>query len=266
MCVCAQAQAAPDPIHDPQGYVRTAVQNELRSQSQHKPQWMYRLRKTNASGTRVSEIIETRDGLVARLLELNGKPLDPTTEQNERRRLEQLKSDPGQLRQKLARQEKDRDRVLKIVRALPDALVFTFAGKSDDGSEMRFSFTPNPQYSPDSLENNLLKAMVGTLTISAPQMRLTALHGTLERDVSIGLGIVGKAYKGGTLDMIQQQVAPSSWEITHLKMAVTARALFRSLDLSVDETLSDFKHTTHEYTGVEGIDLLLNDRDLLLQK
>jgi hypothetical protein len=108
--------------------------------------------------------------------------------------------------------------------------------------------------------------MVGTVAISAPQMRLTDLHGTLGKDVSIGLGIVGKAYKGGTLDLIQQQIAPGSWEITHMKLAVTGRALFRSLDLSVDESFSDFKRTGHEYSGTEAINALLNDRDPLLQK
>ncbi len=256
---CTVCVAQNDQARDPATLVRQVVAVELQAQTHPQPRWMYRLEKTNASGTKLTAIAETPEGLVGRLLAINGRPLDPQTELNEQHRLQLLTHDPKQLKQKLARQERDRDRVLKIVRALPDAFLYTYERTdTETGEDVHLRFTPNPRYVPDSLEANLLKAMSGTLTIARQQLRLVHMEGTLISDVNIGLGIAGKIAKGGTLDLEQTQIAPGSWEIKHLVLKVRGRALFRRLDLSVEESASDFRPVPQDLTVPQAIDLLLH--------
>ncbi|GAC1644652.1 MAG: hypothetical protein NVS9B15_01880 [Acidobacteriaceae bacterium] len=244
--------------NDAQRLVREVVFNEVQAQTHPQPRWAYTLEKTNASGTKLTRIIETRDGLVGRLLEINGKPLDAITEANEMHRLNELKRDPRQMKQKLARQERDRDRVLKIVRALPTAFLYTQQSAND--KETVLAFKPNPNFQPDSFETSILKAMSGTVRMSTSQKRLIELRGTLTSDVSIGLGIIGKAQKGGTLLLQQQEVAPASWEITVFSMKVVGRAVFKHVDMSVEESAKDFKAIQHPLSAPEAIDLLLKGR------
>jgi hypothetical protein len=253
------AAAQTDPARDPQGFVREVVNVELQAAAHPEPRWMYRLVKTNASGTKLTQIVETQQGPVGHLLEINGKPLDAITQRNEEHRLAQLRNDPQQWRQKLARQERDRRRVLKIVRALPTAFLYTYEGTESGpyGEEVRLSFKPNPHYSSDSMETDVLRSMSGTLRIAREQRRLVSLRGTLDGDVYIGLGIAGKLTKGGTLDLEQSEIAARSWEITKLKLAVTGRALIRHIDMAVDESATDFQPVSSNLTVSQAIDLLL---------
>ena len=254
-----QISPAADPVRDPREFVGEVVAKELQAEAHPQARWMYLLHKTNASGSKLTEIVETRQGLVGHLLEINGRPLDQTTQRNEAHRLAQLKSAPGEWKQKLARQERDRKRVMKIVRALPDAFLFTFAGIESGpwGGEVRFNFRPNPQYSPDSFDTSILISMSGQLLIARREQRLVRLQGALGSNVSIGLGVVGKLEKGGTLDLRQSRIAPGSWETTKLSIAVTGRAVLRHIDVSVDETATEFRPISSNLTVAQAIDLLL---------
>ena len=55
----------------------------------------YRLHKTSPRLTSTKEIVETRDGDVARLLAINDKPLSPADEQKEQARLDALLATPA---------------------------------------------------------------------------------------------------------------------------------------------------------------------------
>ncbi|MEO8724774.1 MAG: hypothetical protein ABI383_01510 [Acidobacteriaceae bacterium] len=255
-----QNSAAMYPARDAQGFVREVVSVELQAAAHSQPRWMYLLHKTNASGSKLTQIVETHQGLVGHLLEIDGQPLDAITERNEAHRLAELKRDPRQWKRKLARQERDRQRVMNIVRALPNAFVYSFAGFESGpfGKEARLDFRPNPHYSPDSLDTSILQSMSGALLIARQQRRLVRMQGVLGANVSIGLGIIGKLQKGGTLELRQSQIAPGSWQITKLSIAMTGRAVLRHIDVSVDESATEFQPVSSNLTVGEAIDLLLS--------
>jgi len=250
---------AQDAAKDPQAYVRNVAQIELAAHAHPAPRWQYLLEKRNAGGATTREIIETREGLVARLLTLNGQPLTAQVQRDEFARLRALQNDPSQISKKLAGQERDRERVLKMIRALPDAFLYAYDGTTSGpfGDEVRFSYKPNPRFSPDSVETQILRSMSGTLRIASKQQRLIELRGTLTSDVSIGLGILGRVSKGGTLLLAQSQLGPDSWEVTTLDLNVTGRALFRTLDVSVYEHLTEFRPISPAMSAQQAIDLLL---------
>ncbi len=69
--IVASGQAAPQPGIDPQKIVRDASWNELHAPKAGRS-FSYRQHKVDPKGSVVKEIVETKDGDVARLLEKDG--------------------------------------------------------------------------------------------------------------------------------------------------------------------------------------------------
>src|SRR5882724_1142742 len=78
---------------DPAKIVRDASYNELHSTKPGRS-FSYRQHKVDPKGSIIKEIVETKDGDVARLIEKNGKPLPPEEEQAEIDRLNNLLAHP----------------------------------------------------------------------------------------------------------------------------------------------------------------------------
>ena len=79
-------------------------------------------------GASVKEIVETKDGDVARLIEKDGKPLPPEEEQAEIDRLNNLLAHPEIQEHRHKKEQEDSARGDEMVRMLPDAFLFTFDG------------------------------------------------------------------------------------------------------------------------------------------
>jgi hypothetical protein len=79
------------------------------------------LRKSSPRLTATKDIVETRDGAVARLISVNDTPLDQAAEQNEQARLDTLMSDPSLQRHRKQGEDADMGIVLKLLRMLPNA-------------------------------------------------------------------------------------------------------------------------------------------------
>ena len=114
----------------------------------------YRLCKSSPRYATTKDIFETKDGAVARLVAINNQPLSPEDAQKEQDRLTALLNDPGKQRHRKQAEEDDTNRVVKVIRALPDAFLFESmgAGEGPHGKVEKFSFTPNPNFDPQDLE------------------------------------------------------------------------------------------------------------------
>ena len=88
----------------------------------------YRLRKTSPRLTTTKEIIETKDGAVARLVALYDKPLSEADEQTEQVRLDALLGDPSRQQHRKRSEEGDFGIVLKLLRMLPQAFIYQYVG------------------------------------------------------------------------------------------------------------------------------------------
>ena len=78
----------------------------------------YRLRKTSPRLTSIKEIVETRDGDVARLLSINDQPLSPPDEQKEQARLQSLIDNPSLQEHRKHSEDSDAARAMKVLRVL----------------------------------------------------------------------------------------------------------------------------------------------------
>jgi hypothetical protein len=220
--------------------VNRALAAELHSvRDLHRPM-RYVLRKSSPRLTTTKEIIETKDGAVARLVAINDRPLSPVDELKEQARLNALLGDPSRQRHRKQSEDADTARALKVLRVLPEAFLFQPAGGDfgPDGQVARFTFRPNPNFDPPDLETQVLTAMSGDIWIDVAQQRVTRLEGHLQRDVDFGWGILGRLNKGGWIVIEQSDVGNHQWRVTHFQMSMTGRVLFKSrvFDTVEDQT------------------------------
>jgi len=241
MCQGQAAQVAPafTPA-EAEALVRQALANELRAAQDTIHPMRYRLRKSSPRLTTTKEMIETRDGSVARLVSINDKPLTQEDEQKEQARLDGLLADPGRQRHRKQNEDEDTGRALKVLRMLPRAFLYQYAGTSASPTGMveKFTFKPNPVFNPPDLETLVLTQMTGELWIDASQERVLRLEGRLQQDVDFGWGILGRLNKGGWIVIEQADVGMRQWRIVRLQLVMSGRVLFRirSFDTLEEET------------------------------
>ena len=218
----------------------------------------YRLHKVSPRYATTKQIIETKDGDVARLLSINNGPLSPQDEQNEEPRLQGLLNDPSLQRHRQQREQGDTERARKVIRALPEAFRYTYAGigETPQGPSYRLSFQPNPSFDPQDLEAQVLKGMAGELWIDIAQHRVTRLEGKRIHDVDYGWGILGKLDQGGSLLLDQTDVGNHQWRTTHMVLVMNARFLIKTVKLDTTLDLSQFEPVPAGITYQKAIQML----------
>lgn len=233
--------AAPTPSQA-QATLDRALSNELRSARDNGHPMRYLLRKSTPRLTSTREIYETRDGDVARLLSLNGQPLNPSAEQREMARLDELAADPGQQRHRAQAEDADRTRAIKILEALPTAFLYRYDDtmQGPSGPVEKFSFQPNPNFSPPDFETRILPAMAGEIWVDPAQQRVVQLEGHLQREVDFGWGILGRLNPGGWIRIQQAEVAPGVWRTVRLQLAMSGRVFFKTRNFNTTEEENNF--------------------------
>jgi hypothetical protein len=217
----------------------------------------YRLHKVSPRLTSTKEIVETREGDVARTLEINSQVLGPADAQREESRLQALYDNPGLQQHRKQSEDNDTARALKVLRVLPTAFLYQFAGTADaaNGSADRFTFKPNPQFEPPDQETGVLTAMVGEIWIDPVQERVVRLAGTLQQDKEIALGLA-ELDKGGWVEIEQADVGGHEWRIVHLKLVMNGRILFKSKNSNSVQDYTDFAPLPPDLTYRQAIELL----------
>ncbi|MGD0628550.1 MAG: hypothetical protein ABR987_04315 [Terracidiphilus sp.] len=262
----SQAQTAPPGLTpaQAQALVERALATESRAAQDlsHMAHPMrYRLRKTSPRLTSIKEIVETRDGDVARLLSINDQPLSPADEQREQARLQALIDNPSLQEHRKHSEDSDAARALKVLRVLPSAFLYQFAGTATTpaGTVEKFSFKPNPQFDPPDLETGVLTAMAGEIWIDPVEERVVRLAGSLQQDKEIGLGILGELDKGGWIEIDQADVGKHQWRIVHLKLVMNGRVLFKAKNSNSVQEYSEFQSPPPDLTYKQAIQMLRAD-------
>ncbi len=231
-----------DGAADPAALVRRAVDHRAAAEKAHQPM-RYLLRREDDERETVKEIVETRDGDVAKLVELNGKPLTPEQEQGERQRLEALLAHPQWQEKRRRNEVGDQKRVSDLLALLPDGLVFKLEGTAACGAVecWRLSFSPKPGWNPPTLEADVLRAVAGEVLIDKGQERLVRLDAKFIGDASFGFGILARIDKGGTARLEQSDVGHGDWELTSLEVDLRGKALMvKSIGVKLREQTSEY--------------------------
>jgi hypothetical protein len=200
-----------------------------------------------SAGFEVSEVVETDDGAVERLLSVDGgagaSQLQARAVERERRRLagedERLRRLLADADAKLKAQKRARDddrNVQTMVGEFPRALRYSFAGFETDANGERLvreDFASNdcsapghgePCFSPSSQEARIYAGMKGTVWVRARDSHLVRLFTTIDQDVKFGWGpFSATAKRGGQISVALSDLDGSGrrWVLTALTVHLT---------------------------------------------
>jgi hypothetical protein len=277
LCVATTAMPAQDgktPEVSPGELVRLTVANEVAAANHPELHHMFRSRRQTPKGSQTRIYVETNQALAGMLIAINDRPLTPEQQSAESNHLASLINNPEQLRKKAAREKEDEDRSLRIVKALPDAFCYEYAGTESSapglgktGDQLvKLKFKPNPDYTPPSRVEQVLKGMAGGLLIDPQTHRLARIDGTLFQEVTFGWGILGHLDKGGHFRVQQGDLGlgDGAWGITEMNLQMSGKILmFKSISIVSEEVLSDFHLLPSKLTFAQGVQILKTEEERL---
>lgn len=254
----AAQSSTPAPAESAQELVRRVIDRELAEQD--KPgRYIYRLRREGPDGSWTRDLIDTRDGLVSRLIATNDQPATAEERARDDRRLEKLLADPDEQRKHKERQEKDAEQVRRLVRALPDAFLYEYDGTEPGphGDLVRLKFHRNPKFDPPSRETIIYKGMEGTMVVEPRDRRLVRMDASLIEDATLGWGLLARLNKGGRFTLEQSLLPDGEWETTRMTLDFTGKAfLFKTIRIKQKQSITDFRPAPTGLSLAEGIELL----------
>lgn len=268
------AQESQTPEIPPGELVRVTVANEVAAANHPDLHHMFRSRRQTPKGMQTHLYVETNQALAGMLIAINDQPLTAEQQKAQFDHLASLANNPEQLHKKEAREKEDEDRTLRIVKALPDAFCYEYAGTEDSapalgksGDELvKLKFKPNPAYSPPSHVEQVLRGMEGELLIDPKTRRLARMDGTLFEEVTFGWGILGHLNKGGHFRVQQADLGlgDGAWGITEMQLNMNGKILmFKGLNIVSEEVLSDFHQMPEKLTFAQGVDILKTEQEKL---
>jgi len=257
---------------DPSDLVRKAVQNEIKAANDDTARFLFRGTKTTPKGSTTRLYVETKEATAGLVVAYNGKPLTPEQRQAEEARVERFINHPEELKKKREQERESDERTMRIVRAMPDAFLFEYAGE-EQGSEgigragdplVKLKFVPNPHYQPPSHVEEVLTGMQGYVLLDAVRCRIASIDGTLFRPVGFGWGILGHLDRGGRFLVQQQEVGDNLWEISSMTLSFTGKILLlKNLNISSTEVFSGFKRVPSDMTFAQALELLKKEESTL---
>ena len=243
--------------------VHQVIAHELQAEDQDHSHWMFRLQETTPdTGARTEEIIETPHGWVRRLLAINGRPLTPQERAKNNQQIQKLLSDPDQQRKDWQAIRNDVRQAQDLMKMLPDAFLYTYAGRS--GELVKLNFRPNPKFHPQSRKAAVFHDMVGSLWLNVRKQRLVEINGHLNQEVKFAAGLLGHLDKGGTFEVKQTEFAPGYWDVTYMDVQMNGKALFfKTIAVREKDVRSDYRRVPDNLTLAQAASRLKKDSNTL---
>jgi hypothetical protein len=254
-----RAQTTPDSLpplpKDANQLVRDAIQHQIEADAADHTHWRYHIHREDEKGSQDRDVIDTKDGQIARTLLINGQPLTPEQRSADELRMKKLVDDPSERAKRDKRAKEDESKAAQMFKAIPDAFVFKYEGA--EGGQVRLSFFPNPHYDAPTRELQVFRSMSGKMWIDRAGLRMTRLDGSLFEDVTFGWGLLGRLNKGGTFSVSQSRVADDHWEIVSLDVRMSGHAVvFKTINVKQLQRITGFHRISDNMTISEAYQLL----------
>jgi hypothetical protein len=158
----------------------------------------------------------------------------------------QFMSNPNDERAKaaLAKYSKRKQDRAHLVDSLLTAYIPKWAG-----TEMReaidcdvFTLTPDPAFRPRSIFEEALPHASVKIWVDRNADQLIRAEALITSDVSVGGGVLGKLYKGGTFSMDQAEEVPGVWLPTRYQFDFSGRKFFFSFENHQSIGLSHYRY------------------------
>jgi hypothetical protein len=249
----------------PRSWTVDAAANELIA-LHHKDSYLrYRMHLVNEKGDQVRDIIESKDGTVARLILRGGKPLTEEEDHAEQQRLNDMLASPSAFAKHVRNGDSERKVADKLIPLMPDAMLYSYTpgqpqtGNNAGATEVVLDYKPNPKFSPPSTEAEALTGLEGRIWIDAKTRHLIRMEGTIFRPVNFGWGMLAHIYPGGKLALDQTNAGGDRWIFTRFSMRLSARALMvKTVNVNSTVEASSFQTLAGPISYQDAIHMLLN--------
>src|SRR5947209_17198243 len=248
----AQSQASGQEL------VKEVVANELKAIKDDNSHWMYFSNETAADGHQSREVVETKDGVIYRVIAMDGRPLSAEERRQEDQRIQKLLSNSSEQKKQQKARDDDAKKAKDMLQMLPTA--FLYKVQSESESTIRLSFRPNPDFDPPTRETKVFHNMEGTMVVDRRQKRLKLLSGRLANDVEFGGGFFGRLHKGGTFLVEQTDVGGGHWQPVLTDVHITGRALFfKTIKEQQHEVCSKFHRVPDSLSLSQAAEMLIKN-------
>jgi hypothetical protein len=248
----------------PRSWVVDTVARELDALHHRGSYLRYRMHIVDAKGDQVRDVIESRDGSVARLILRDGKPLTEAQDKNERQRLNDMLTNPDAFAKHIKNDDSGKKIADSLMRLMPDAMIYTYVpgqpqtGKNPAMTEVVLDYEPNPKFHPPTTTAEALTGLKGRAWIDAQTKQLVRMEGNIFQGINFGWGMLAHIYPGGNLTIEQADAGNGRWIFTHFTERITVRALMvKTLNIKTDVDASGFQPVP-EMSYQDAIHLLLN--------
>ena len=224
----------------------------------------YRTRKVDRKGDTTREVIETRDGTLARLIERNGGPISAEEDAGERDRLNSVLQSPDTF---LKHHRRDRESLkygVELIHELPASMLWSFTAGQPQLNEVSsrqvvLDFTPDPKYKPPTLVTESLTGVAGRVWIDAGTRRVSRIQGHVLHPVDFGWGgVLARVNPGGTVEFTQTPVVPGRWLTSLVEAHLSIReVLVRTVTEDIRVQVSDVQPLPAAASLQEAIRFLL---------
>ena len=223
--------------------VRAAVAAELHANDTDKSNWTYRESNSTDDKHAVYTTIETPQGSLRRLIEMNGHTLSQQAAATETDRIQHYVGDTNAQARARKAGAHDDAQATEMLKMLPNAFIWTRVTSNGEGETLHFR--PNPDFDPPDMQSRVMGIMEGDMIVSHDGHRIRSLKGKLSDDVRIGFGILGKLNRGGTFDVERREITPGHWQITETHVHIGGHALlFKTIGQQEDDVKIDWKPST----------------------
>jgi hypothetical protein len=244
-----EVEAAASPLSvDPVVWVKAAVVNELASLHYKGSFLRYRMHLVDDKGDKVRDVIESKDGSVARLILRDGKPLTEEQDNGEHQRLNEMLASPSAYAKHVKSDESGIKIADTLIRLMPEAMLYTYVpgqpqtGKNPGMVEIVLDYEPNPKFSPPTTTAEALTGLKGRVWIDAKTKHVVRMEGTIFRSINFGWGMLAHIYPGGKLMIEQADSGGGRWIFTNFTEQISVRALMvKTLNVKNHVEASEFK-------------------------
>jgi hypothetical protein len=215
----------------PRSWAVDAAANELVALHHKNSYLRYRMETVNEKGQQVRDVIESKDGTVARLILKDGRPLTSEQDDGERQRLNDMIASPAAYAKHVKSGESEKKMADTLVPLMGDAMLFSYTpgqpqtGRNGGALEIVLDYKPNPKFVPPNTEAQALTGLEGRVWIDAKTHYVVRMEGTISHGVNFGWGMLAHIYPGGKVVMNQTSVGGNRWIFTDFSMQLSVRAL-----------------------------------------
>ena len=265
VCAAALQARAPQPgqngsqnsDHDlsgpvPRSVILETVDNELKLIDYDRVYLRYRVHIRDTKGDRIRDVLESKDGTVARVILRDDRPISPDEDAAEHQRLQEMLDSPDAFHKHIDKDREGKRLARNLIKELPDAMIFTYTpGQPQRGSKPSYApaehvvdFHPDPHWNPPNMTAQALTGVAGRCWIDPRTHFMTRMEVSVFQPVNFGWGALAKIFPGGKLDAEQVPVAGENrWVVDHFDEHVTVRALMVKT-IKVDTILEAGDFTT----------------------